>query len=91
VKALLHFDLDVRRAAQALGCAPSKLYQRLRESRVAERRAEWEAEPLAYGGEGLEELKRRSFRDALNEAGGSAYRAARRLGVSPATVYQWTR
>ncbi|HEX5032838.1 MAG TPA: sigma 54-interacting transcriptional regulator, partial [bacterium] len=90
-KALLHFDLDVRRAAQVLGCAPSKLYQRLRESRLAERRADWEAEPYRYQGESLEELKRRAFQEALAEAGGSAYRAARRLGVSPATVYQWAR
>ncbi|HKX12403.1 MAG TPA: transposase, partial [bacterium] len=90
-KALLHFELDVRRAAAALDIAPSKLYQRLRESRVAERRSLWEAEPYHYKGESLSELKRRAFHEALTEAGGSAYRAARRLGVSPATVYQWSR
>ncbi len=90
-KALLHFDLDVRQAALALGCAPSKLYQRLRESRLAERRNLWAAEPYHYRGESLAELKRRAFQEALAEAGGSAYRAARRLGVSPATVYQWAR
>jgi len=89
-KALGACDFDVPRAAASLSCAPSKLYQRLREDRIAERRAEWEALPWEYHeGERLADLKRRCFTAALAEAGGSVYRAARTLGVSPGMVYKW--
>ncbi|MFO1463437.1 MAG: sigma 54-interacting transcriptional regulator [bacterium] len=89
-KALICCDFDVPRAAASLACAPSKLYQRIREDRIAERQEEWQALPWNYReGERLADLKRRVFAAALAEAGGSAYRAARRLGVSPGMVYKW--
>lgn len=89
-KALQHFDMDVKRAAASLKCAPSKLYQRLREDRVAERATEWAAQPWSYPeGETLDALKRKVFAEALRRNGDSPYAAARQLAVSAGTIYQW--
>lgn len=89
-KALQHFGMDVKRAAASLKCAPSKIYQRLREDRVAERAAEWAAQPWSYcEGETLDALKRKVFTEALRRNGDSPYAAARQLAVSAGTIYQW--
>ncbi|MCE9624576.1 MAG: sigma 54-interacting transcriptional regulator [Deltaproteobacteria bacterium] len=89
-KALQYFGFDARKAAKSLDCAPSKLYQRMREDRVAERVSEWNAHPWAYReGMTLGVLKGRVVAAALAGAGGSPYQAARTLGVSPGMVYQW--
>ncbi len=89
-KALQRFDMDVKRTAASLKCAPSKLYQRLREDRVAERAAEWAAQPWNYPeGETLDALKREVFAEALRRSGDSPYAAARQLAVSAGTIYQW--
>lgn len=89
-KALGHFGMDVKLASSSLKCAPSKLYQRLREDRIAERHAEWEAQPWKYReGDSLDSLKRRVFAEALQQNGDSPYAAARQLAVSAGTIYQW--
>jgi len=89
-KALDHFHFDVTKAAQALSCAPSKLYQRVREYGLEARREEWAAHPFVYSPKKtLEEIKREIFKEALEFCGGSPYQTARLLKVSPGMVYQW--
>ncbi len=89
--ALLHHEFDVIRTAKALACAPSKLYQRLKEHRIQEKAAEWRGRVPAYrGGTKLDQVKKEIFQEALKNFGGSPYETARRLGVSPGMVYKWT-
>lgn len=89
-KSLEHFDFDVGAAAKALGCAPSKLYQRIREYGLEGKRGEWAAHPFVYSlKKSLEEVKREIFQEALDYCQGSAYQVARMLKVSPGMVYQW--
>jgi transcriptional regulator with PAS, ATPase and Fis domain len=89
-KALIASGFDAKKAAAALGCAASTVYQRLRETRIKERTSEfekmkWDFPPSTP----LEEIKKKTFARAIEEAGGSPYQAARALGVSPATMYKW--
>lgn len=90
-KALMHHAFDVPRTAKALGCAPSKLYQRLREHRMQENQAEWQGRGGAYRpDQSLEQVKSEVFREAFRHFGESPYETARRLQVSPGMVYKWT-
>jgi len=90
-KALIHHAFDVPRAAKALQCAPSKIYQRMREHRIQENAAQWESRAGEYRPElSLEKVKASVFADALKHFGGSPYETARRLQVSPGMVYKWT-
>ncbi len=91
-KALGLFDFDVAKAAKSLGCAVSKLYQRIREQDLENRREEFVAHRFVYSANTkLEEIKRKIFSQALKHCGGSPYQTAELLGVSPGMVYKWTR
>jgi DNA-binding NtrC family response regulator/serine/threonine protein kinase/Tfp pilus assembly protein PilF len=86
-KALLHSGFDVKKAAARLGCAASTVYQRLREVKIRERQKEFEIAPFDFKeGLTLDDLKKEVFSKVLRESNGP-YEAARRLGVSPATLY----
>lgn len=91
-KALLASGLDAKKAAAALGCAASTVYQRLREACIKERIGEFEKAPWEFPAAAtLEEIKKAAFSRAMETASGSPYQAARALGVSPATMYKWMR
>ncbi|MFO1518619.1 MAG: hypothetical protein U1F57_02975 [bacterium] len=62
-KSLLHFGFDVKKASEALGCAVSKLYQRMREYGLEKRKDEFQTHPFIYSPKraSLETLKRQVF------------------------------
>jgi len=89
-KALIASNFDVKEAAMALGCAASTVYQRLREERIRDRIKDFENMPWNMAPSAtLKEIKKEIFSVTIQNAGGSPYEAARRLGVSPATIYKW--
>ncbi|HSA60500.1 MAG TPA: sigma 54-interacting transcriptional regulator [bacterium] len=89
-KALLRTGFDAKKTAAALGCAASTVYQRLRESKIKERAAEFERASWDFDASAtLKEIKKTVFTREIEAAGGSPYQAARSLGVSPATMYKW--
>jgi transcriptional regulator with GAF, ATPase, and Fis domain/Tfp pilus assembly protein PilF len=89
-KALLLFHFDVKQASDSLGCAVSKLYQRMREYGMEKRKGEFESHPFVYQkGMPLEEIKKEVFQAALKNCQESPYQAARLLKVSPGMVYKW--
>jgi transcriptional regulator with PAS, ATPase and Fis domain/tetratricopeptide (TPR) repeat protein len=90
-KALIASGFDAKKAAAALGCAASTVYQRLREARIKERQKEFESLPFGFEAGTLDALKRTVFSKALDASNNSPYQAARTLGVSPATMYKWMR
>lgn len=91
-KALLHYQEEVAATAQALSCAPSKIYQRIREGRLSERKAEFEKHPYTFvPGQTLKEVKQEIFKKALDYCQGKVYQAAHLLQVSPAIVYKWVK
>ncbi|HEX5035590.1 MAG TPA: sigma 54-interacting transcriptional regulator [bacterium] len=91
-KALLASGFDAKKAAGALGCAASTVYQRLREGRIKDRIGEFEKAAWEFPASAtLEEIKKAAFSKAMETASGSPYQAARSLGVSPATMYKWMR
>lgn len=89
-KALLHFDFDIQKTAKSLGCAASKLYQRIREHDLEGAREALKKHPLIYDPKKkLEDYKREVIQAALKYCQDSPYQAARLLKVSPGMVYQW--
>ncbi len=91
-KGLIAAGFDAKKAAAALGCAASTVYQRLRESKIKEKASEFEKAPWDFDASAtLKEIKKTAFARAVEEAGNSPYQAARSLGVSPATMYKWMR
>lgn len=88
-KALAHFGFNAVQAAKALRCAPSKIYQRIREYRLSAAAPPAVDHPYVYSpGSSLEAIKREVFARALAHCHGSPYQTARMLRVSPGMVYQ---
>ncbi|MBI2339753.1 MAG: sigma 54-interacting transcriptional regulator [Deltaproteobacteria bacterium] len=89
-KSLLETGFDVSRAARSLGIGIATLYNRLRRERFRQRKGELDSIPFRYReGTLLDTLKHQVFHAAFTLSEEHPYLAARRLGVSPATFYQW--
>jgi len=89
-KALLHFEWDVKKAATALDCAATKLYQRMREHDLETHKDKYINYPYRYeSGKTLKDIKKEIFEEALRHCQHSPYQTARLLKVSAGMVYQW--